>query len=410
MSTSAELVATGLLMGLVYVSTGPDHLAGMAAIVIGAPSKQADVTYEEHHDQMRGRSNSAFLLGLRWGLGNSVALVVAGSSLAVFSGAFSSDYVVMDDRLGLILQGLVGIYTMALGMRGVRRSFDNRSGGCVLPIDEDDGTAQFNNASAEGDEGEGIVVEIPMPSHSGRPEGEDMLLSSMRDALVHDSLHGSSSHADLSMVSGADDIEQRIFNAADSLRRNAGGESMTSLTQFGEGKSAHSLKSSASTKCHANGPIKVQSNRRKGRPRKASSFVGKNSGKNSVLAPVGCAHTSRDRCRTCATSDALLAVMAGLLHGASGAGSVLGVVPASEIFDPAKAAAYLGAFCVTSSLVMGGFAALCSGFGKWLAGRPDSRRYGSRVFLVEAGSGLVSLIVGAIWLIMISAGRLDDIQ
>ena len=407
MSTSGELVATGLLMGLVYVLTGPDHLAGMAAIVVGAPSKQtAD-------DDLQMNNNSAFGLGLRWGLGHSLALVL-GSALVAVAGEFSSDYVVMDERLGLF-QGLVGIYTMVLGARCVRRSFDHRSDSCGLPIDEDDETAQPNDASsAEGNEGVGIVVEIQMPSHSGRPEREDVLLSSMRDALVHDSLHGSSSHADLSMVTVTDDIEQRIFNAADSLRRNAGGESMTSLTQFEEGKSAHSLNSSASTKFHGNGSIRVQSNRKKGKPKKASSFVLNNSGKNSVLAPVGkgrrCADSSRDRCSTCGTSDALLAVIAGLLHGASGAGSVLGVVPASEIFDPAKAAAYLGAFCVTSSLAMGGFAHFFSGFANWLAGRPDTRRYGSRVFLVEAGTGLFSLIVGAIWLIMISAGRIEDIQ
>ena len=404
MSAPGELVATGLLMGLVYVLTGPDHLAGMAAIVVGAPSRQTGDGAYDQAQTTKGDNHSAFQLGLRWGLGHSLALVVTGSALVAFAGAFSSDYVVMDERLSLILEGLVGIYTMALGMRGVRRSFDNRGGGCVIPIDEGGDTAQFNGAPTKGE-----IVNIEMPGHSDRPGRDTILLSSMKDALVHDSLHGSSSHADLSMVSGVDDVEQRIFNAADSLRRNAGGESMTSLTQFEEGKSAHSINSTASTtKCHGNGSFKVQSNRKKGKPRKATSFVSKNSGENGVLAPAG--KTSRDRCRARATSDELLAVIAGLLHGAAGAGSVFGVVPASEILDPANAAAYLGAFCVTSSLVMGGFAALFSGFAKWLAGRPDSRRYGSRVFLVEAGSGLLSLIVGAIWLIMISADRLEDIQ
>jgi len=119
MSAPGELVATGLLMGLVYVLTGPDHLAGMAAIVVGAPSRQTGDGAYDQAQTTKGDNHSAFQLGLRWGLGHSLALVVTGSALVAFAGAFSSDYVVMDERLSLIL-GMYGADSKHLDPVGFR--------------------------------------------------------------------------------------------------------------------------------------------------------------------------------------------------------------------------------------------------------------------------------------------------
>ena len=52
-----------------------------------------------------------------------------------------------------------------------------------------------------------------------------------------------------------------------------------------------------------------------------------------------------------------LAVVSGVLHGVAGPGGVLGVVPAAQLRDAKLAILYLGAFCLSSTCVMGGFAA-----------------------------------------------------
>ena len=411
-------------MGLVYVLTGPDHLAAMATIVGGARSKTDDARRDDG-------GGPAFRLGLQWGGGHSVSVVAVGSLLIVAAETAGDYYAVFDEGLGMALEIVVGLYSVALGLRGVRRSFLNRRDGGrdAAPRDlNDDETVAMHNTSATKI---AVTADVPMGSKPGR---DTLLLSSMKEVLEQDSAHdGMPAHWPRDPT---DDLEQRILNAANSLRGNSesgngrssglakrswtsnnsqeDNETTTIYTRKQSGGSSHSLTGSGSANNGlSNSFTEVQ--RKKGRPRRAMSILGKHSGKNSIHSGVGTPpdssrHYILTRCCRCLSSEGALAAVTGLVHGAAGAGSVLGVVPASELADPVLAAAYLGTFCVTSAVVMGGFAVLFSGFANWLAGRPDSRRYGSRVFLVEAGSGLLSLIVGVVWLILLGAGRIGDLQ
>lgn len=417
-ATAGDFVATGLLMGVVYVLSGPDHLAAMATIVGGARSKRP------------GGNTSAFRLGLQWGAGHSLSVLVVGSALIVAAGAASSDYAAMGERLGLALEVTVGLGTAALGLIGVWRSFSHRDGGRDPQSggevdDDDDETVSFQNTSASK-----IAVKVDVPMGS-KPGQDTQLLSSMKEVLDQDSNHdGMPSHWPRS-PDPVDDLEQRILRAADSLRHNTesglsrSGLAKRSVTSSSSHEdngstvvkrgSSHSLTDSGSAHPGPSGGFAENQTRKRGRPRRATSILSRHSGANSIHSgaappPGSSRHYVLNRCCRCLPSEGALAAVAGLVHGASGAGSVLGVVPAPELADPALAAAYLGAFCVTSAVVMGGFAAFYAGFARWLSGSQDSRRYGSRLFLVEVGSSFLSLIVGVVWLILLGAGRIDDIQ
>ena len=97
----------------------------------------------------------------------------------------------------------------------------------------------------------------------------------------------------------------------------------------------------------------------------------------------------------------------------------VGVIPAVQLKDAKLSAIYLSTFCATSTFTMGGFALLYGSFSTWLAGGEQSshrqqqegrRSYArSRVFLVEAGSAMLSIAVGIIWLVLLSMGELEEV-
>lgn len=100
----------------------------------------------------------------------------------------------------------------------------------------------------------------------------------------------------------------------------------------------------------------------------------------------------------------LTAFAYGTAHGLAGTGGILGVLPAVILNDWAKSSSYLGAFCLSSILTMGGFAAL---YGE-VTGRM-SRFSDSSLVRVGVFSSCVSLCVGIMWVVLVSTGTLDEV-
>lgn len=90
---------------------------------------------------------------------------------------------------------------------------------------------------------------------------------------------------------------------------------------------------------------------------------------------------------------------------------MLGIIPAVEMQDVGLAITYLGTFCVTSTVVMGGFAAFYGRMCYWLADgdEKDKSTHMSRVFMVEFGSACLSIIVGIVWLTLLAVGELNEV-
>ena len=89
MSTTIELINTGILMGIVHVLTGPDHLSALATL------NGMNISKQQHSNN----NCDSFLLGIKWGLGHSLGLLVVGGMLIVMEESGSE---VRDNMLYII--------------------------------------------------------------------------------------------------------------------------------------------------------------------------------------------------------------------------------------------------------------------------------------------------------------------
>jgi hypothetical protein len=89
-----ELGLTGMLFGLIHVLTGPDHLSALATLSAGS-------------------SWRSFALGIRWGCGHSIGLVVMAVVFIALDGKL--DFSVLNEVTDI----LVGVFMIALGVYGI---------------------------------------------------------------------------------------------------------------------------------------------------------------------------------------------------------------------------------------------------------------------------------------------------
>lgn len=93
-STPLKLALTGMFFGLIHVLTGPDHLSALATLSAGS-------------------SWRSFALGIRWGCGHSIGLVIMAVVFISLDGEL--DFTV----LNVVTDVLVGVFMVALGLYGV---------------------------------------------------------------------------------------------------------------------------------------------------------------------------------------------------------------------------------------------------------------------------------------------------
>lgn len=86
----AKIIGTGVLLGIVHVLTGPDHLSALAAMTTGSSWK-------------------AFSLGIRWGCGHSIGLIIM--ALIFFAAGRSINL----NDVGGYLNYIVGVFMIGLG-------------------------------------------------------------------------------------------------------------------------------------------------------------------------------------------------------------------------------------------------------------------------------------------------------
>ncbi|KAL7551954.1 hypothetical protein ACHAWF_015167, partial [Thalassiosira exigua] len=352
----AELAGTGVVMGVIHVLTGPDHLSALATLSgSDLSSRKADMC--------------AFLLGVRWGLGHSLGLIVVGGALISLEEA-GSDWIHMNEALSTTLEGLVGVFMLCLGFYGLNRALNNRAGrgrgrlsNSMKSLQlKEQGKQEGGNSPKRG--GDSPKTAGGMPIEDRRRSME--IIGQMADVLNRDGDAMRSLSPDND--DDSEDIESRIYNAVESLRQNSdhtdeGAKSMdneqfmSTLTSSAHGALSRSFVNILNTKPS---------------PMKATAVVKKHAApENSIRKeplPDLSAPSRWGRCSDLFCTPGVLALAAGLVHGVAGPGGVLGVIPAVQLRDARLATVYLGTFCLTSTVVMGCFAATYGRFSEWLAG------------------------------------------
>ncbi len=184
MSTAIELVNTGILMGIIHVLTAPDHLSALATLCgtnVSGEWKAGDK-----------RRVDAFLLGIKWGVGHSIGLLVVGGTLIAIEES-SNETIGMDSSWSFILESFVGVFMLCLGVYGMHKAYRHRNESQVATI-----TVESLKLTEEEDvEKEPSTVEMSEKDSIGGEEIQQssrdsmMIIQQMEDALDScDSRHG----------------------------------------------------------------------------------------------------------------------------------------------------------------------------------------------------------------------------
>ena len=395
-------------MGIIHVITGPDHLAALATLC-GTDIKTCQ------------KSNSeAFLHGIRWGIGHTIGLLVAGIVLILVEES-GGDWIAVDPTFHMVAEIIVGIYMLGLGAYGIYKADKNNRESVIRPV----------RGGSRGS-GMGSVMSLGCSSDSDS-ESESMYYNgdtaaALDDILEHGSLTGSKYSGmglDKSFLAAMENVGQS--QSGDDSRDSFVTISMkpdqqNPMKQGARGGVPKKIKAK-SKRNHAQKEVQSQSTPPKTSVKRASTLLRDHTTDNSIvdgsttalLSTTGSIYSrayGSFKASFCGmrrqffhSTPSVLALMAGLVHGVAGPGGVLGVIPAVQLRDAKMAALYLGSFCLTSTAVMGGFAAFYGTISVWLAGGGPT----NRMFVVEIGSALLSICVGFIWLSLLSMNALDEV-
>ena len=309
MSEAGRLFGLGLGLGVVHVLSGPDHLSALATLAVDGRFK-------------------AFWVGVRWGLGHSLGLIVIAAVFISLAGKFDLD------AFSAVCEYIVGGFMLALGALGLLRAQRLRGTGFAELRDDDGG-------GGGGDGGD-----------DGRAPPSVELVSQPPRSLVAEQAR---------VVPGSSCAEK---SGSSGGCGDCGGAAAVGHTE------------------HA-GP------------------------RDGVHG-----HGHHDHGQGCAAScrienpraQKLIALAVGLVHGIAGPGGILGVLPAVQLNDWSLSSAYLSAFCLSSVLAMGSFAAF---YGEATARLSSGKERTKWVLLTF--SAALSVVVGVLWLVLCSTGQLEAV-
>ena len=161
-SDAGTLVTTGIALGVLHVLTGPDHLSAICTLSASVSS-----------------CRTSFGLGVRWGVGHSIGLLLVGIILIAILDA-SSGTLEVPEPVSRSFEALVGVFMILLGFYGLalaqrKRRDANNSSAQDIAVHERTSIEpnSVSEVDVDDDPEDALVVKVPadddMPG-SGRPQ------------------------------------------------------------------------------------------------------------------------------------------------------------------------------------------------------------------------------------------------
>ncbi|GLE05331.1 hypothetical protein PINS_up014344 [Pythium insidiosum] len=338
-----KIIGTGIFLGIVHVLTGPDHLSALAAMTANSSWK-------------------AFSLGVRWGCGHSLGLIIM--AIIFFAAGRSFDL----DHVGTYCNYIVGVFMIALGVWTLFQVKRQRKEKQLHQQQQDKRTASIESADA-------------LARRASLQQSLTPVVADRSDTTSSTDRRGCTSPAtDYHLI----EIETLDPKAKPRAPSNAASSTTTTPTN------------GAPTA----GPVVV--------PEEPLLDGLQESSTADESSAHGHSHQVPKCCRrydfTSPTAQRLTALSVGIVHGIAGPGGILGVLPAVVMDDWGKSIAYLASFCLASIFIMGVFAAL---YGE-VTGRL-SRNSELMAFRLGVFSSAFSIVVGVAWISLQATGQLDKV-
>lgn len=337
-------------MGIVHVLTGPDHLSALATLSANVGNCRA------------------FWYGVRWGVGHSIGLIVVGSGFILTSrindngNANDQDAIAIPERIESIGEIFVGVFMLALGCYSIVKAYRMRSVA----------TDTITEADAE--------MRNNMMTDNDVDTTDSYSSTSRSSSLIRGRRSLPSNTSERSLVSIS---HQRVTSTSPKLRPSIFKDEIENPPlPFTLGEASMSIGDAPD----------AYSPRPMGIDRGHGGHDGQDHGHSHLP-------NMQD-----GISKQFLSVCIGIVHGVAGPGGVLGVIPAVQLHNLWLSTVYLGSFCVTSTLVMGCFAASYGVLSSRLSRNSDTLAYRMEIF-----SASLSVIVGILWLTLLYMGILHDI-
>ncbi|KAI9985092.1 hypothetical protein PInf_004401 [Phytophthora infestans] len=381
-ASTIQLALAGMLFGLIHVLTGPDHLSALATLSAGS-------------------SWRSFALGIRWGCGHSIGLVIMAIVFIALDGKldFSVLNVITDVLVGVFMIGL-GVYGVHEGIKKSRQSRRRGASRRKRNIIRDKNNTQESESEDDDAVSDGTENETEMetdavatPSRTLLKEGtskseevvvkfsDDEEVASARrrrlEALKKSKAEESDDQEDAVMVDVEMSPKSRPHSASvDTISLdNSPCESVVALEELLSERSPTSeeMESDIDRTKQETGPM-------------CCGFK---------LPTIDFQNAQTQKCT---------ALVVGIVHGIAGPGGILGVLPAVGLHDTVKSCIYLGSFCITSIATMGLFAAAYGEATGRLGERSELLAFRTSIF-----SSMLSVVVGIVWLVLAAIGKLQEV-
>lgn len=298
----------------------------------------------------------AFLLGVRWGIGHSTGLLVVGGIFLLISASVSStsddgdNPIHFPEYVSHFCESVVGFFMIALGSYGIHRASTKRQ---QAMMNQNNNRYILSTLTDSNNDSDAVQQEVTNEMDDSQPIAtqQSNRLSFWELTPYHDHYdteHMTPSHRNHHPLSGTNNDNEL--------------ENYHSTTN--------------------------------------STFVATDAQMHPIETKYNLFHhfLSQISART-------MAFFAGVIHGIAGPGGVLGVIPAVQLHDWKLASIYLSCFCLSSMFTMGIFAMFYGSVSYVVSSRGNR----DRSYVIECVSASLSIVVGILWLFLLSIGKLDEV-